>query len=524
MPIRMRKDKSDGNSQSGRPRRRRSSASESKGVRGLGGNLVGILIYALPWLLKRPKVLAVLVVLGVVVYFFFGRDLAALPQDGSQPSYFTGGNFDKAKYEETEIFEPLADNIKNPLPTKVSLLEYAPSRLNQGRQGSCVAWASAYAARTILEARRTGNSPNSVRFSPSFMYNQISTDHYNCQGSYISLAMNNMLNQGAVAYSDFKYDPSSCSRKPTSSLKRKANKYKINGFQRLTEDGQSGTAEMLAIKQNLAHGSPVIIGMLVGGTFMSDMNGRDLWEPTDLDYDQNEFGGHAMCVIGYDDYMAGGSFQLMNSWGEQWGEQGICWIRYSDFRYFNVESYGVYPMGNANDVAQKTFSGSFALELNSGAKTIVLKHQEGIYFETVGKLSSNDKFKVEFTNNIECYTYIFGKEMDGSAYVLFPYTQKHSPYCGVTGTRLFPRDYSMQADDLGKKDKIAVLITKEPIDYNDMNNRINSGKAKTFEERVEIAMAGKYDNNVRFSGTKMISFEGSTSKEKDIVFVIGVKK
>jgi hypothetical protein len=390
----MSKDKSSDTSRSGPPKRRRSSGAKSSGAGGQGGNLARILIYALPWLVKHRKILGVLVVLGVLVYFYFDLELAGLSDDGGQSTYFTGGSFDKAKYESTEIFEPLADNIKNPLPAKISLLVYAPSRLNQGQQGSCVAWASAYAARTILEARRTGKSPNSVRFSPSFMYNQISTDQFNCQGSYISLAMKHMMNQGAVAFSDFKYDPSNCSRKPSGSLSRKANKFKINGFQRLTEDGKSGTAEMLAIKQNLAQGSPVIIGMMVGGTFMSDMNGRDLWEPTDLDYDQNEFDGHAMCVIGYDDYKAGGSFQLMNSWGEQWGEKGVCWIRYSDFRYFNVESYGVYPMGDASDVAQKTFSGSFALELNSGAKSIVLSHQDGIYFETVGRLTSNDKFTI----------------------------------------------------------------------------------------------------------------------------------
>ena len=38
-----------------------------------------------------------------------------------------------------------------------------------------------------------------------------------------------------------------------------------------------------------------------------------------------------MCVIGYDDYFEGGAFQVMNSWGKEWGEDGLFWMRYNDF-------------------------------------------------------------------------------------------------------------------------------------------------------------------------------------------------
>ena len=54
--------------------------------------------------------------------------------------------------------------------------------------------------------------------------------------------------------------------------------------------------------------------------------------------------------------------------------------------------------------------------------------------------------------------YLFGEETDGSSYVLFPYTEKHSPYCGITGTRLFPSDHSLEADDVGTVDVMAVVV------------------------------------------------------------------
>ncbi len=181
-------------------------------------------------------------------------------------------------------------------------------------------------------------------------------------------------------------------------------------------------------------------------------------------------------------------------------------------------------MGDANATVETRFKGSFGLELNAGKKNIPLKYVGGMYFETIGKLTSKDMFKVEFTNNIECYTYIFGEETDGTSYVLFPYTPKHSPYCGITGTRLFPRDHSMQPDNKGKKDKIAVLITKQPIDYTAVNKKIASARGATYEEKVANALAGQYETNVRFSGTGIINFDATAQKNKGVAFVIGVNK
>ncbi len=510
-----------------RSNNRRPSNSMRSGGRSGGGVGINVISMLLPFLLKKPKLLIIVAIVGVVAYLFLGKGCSSssLPLDQISQLFSTGNSFNKEAYESVEIYEPLADNVKNPLPEKVSLLKYAPKRLNQGRQGSCVAWASAYAARTILESQRTGKSPNSVRFSPSFMYNQISTDKNSCQGSYIKLAMDNMMGVGAVPFNDFKYDDRSCSKTPSRQLKTQAQAFKIKGFQRLTEeDARFASKEMLAIKQNLAQGSPVIIGMMVGGTFMSKMSGREVWIPSESDYNQRGFGGHAMCIIGYDDYKEGGAFQIMNSWGKDWGIDGVGWIRYTDFKHFNIESYGLYPMGNIEDKNETVFKGGFSLQLNSGQKSMNLEQVGDFYFETTQKINISDKFKVEYTNNVECYTYIFGQETDGSSYVLFPYTPKHSPYCGITGTRLFPRDYSMQADDKGEKDKIAVIITKKPMDYNEMNALISNASGISYEEKVKNALVNTREKNVQFKGKSTISFIASTNDNKRIAFVIGIKK
>lgn len=77
------------------------------------------------------------------------------------------------------------------------MLRFA-DRGNQGQQGSCVAWSCAYSAQTILTAAATGQDPNRIIFSPSYLYNQIKLE--GCQGSYIQRAMESMSRNGGVPF------------------------------------------------------------------------------------------------------------------------------------------------------------------------------------------------------------------------------------------------------------------------------------------------------------------------------------
>ena len=165
MPIRMTPDEGQQDNSSRAPR------PGGGGSSGGGGGLIGSLAPMLIGLLmRRPKLLLVAAVL-FGLYWFFGRGCAPSGADGgnmlSQLLTSRGANFDPAKYDSVAVFEPLADNTKNPLPEKFSLEQFAPQRRNQGQQGSCVAWASAYAARSIVQAEATKADPNSTAESRS---------------------------------------------------------------------------------------------------------------------------------------------------------------------------------------------------------------------------------------------------------------------------------------------------------------------------------------------------------------------
>ena len=531
MPIRMDDDRKKSSGNDNYPGRNTNNPrTPGKG----GGGLIGSL---LPLLLKNPKLL----ILGVVAFFGYqylmgggcgdmsggggGGGITSLITDGL---FSTGFDANPTKYDATEIYEPLADNKKNPLPEKVSLLEHAPKRLNQGRQGSCVGWASSYAARTIIQSQASGNDPNSLAFSPSYLYNQIALNE-NCQGAYLHTAMKYMKEGGVAPFNEYGYDENSCYFNADSRDKQVAQSYKINGFQRLTKGDNIKKVDYVAMKQHLAQGAPVVIGMMVGGSFMQGMMGQDVWIPKQSDYNQSGFGGHAMCVIGYDDYKYGneGAFQIMNSWGPEWGKNGVGWVRYKDFEIFNKEAYGIYPMGDADKPQGTVNEISFGLYLTNQKDYVELKQNfSGVMASTspLAKGKNGSRFKVEVTNSLPCYIYIFGAEQDNSSYVLFPYTSKHSPYCGITGTRVFPNDKSMYPDSEGEKDRIAVVVTNEPLDYDSFNSKLNNASGSSFKEKLDNALgADKKDISVQNTG-KNLKFNTELTGSQKAGWVIELDK
>lgn len=490
MPIRMTPDEGrQGREPAPRPGRSAGST---------GGGLGNLLPLALGFLLKRPKLLLIAAVLFGLYYFFgSGGGTQGITDTVSNLLTVRGADLDPALYDQAEVYEPLADNVHAPLPERVSLAQFAPRRLNQGQQGSCVAWASAYAARTIVQAQANGGRPDATAFSPSFLYNQIKLGN-DCQGAYIYKAMEAMEANGVLPFSQFGYSDESCRKLPDAAEMQQARAYRIKGFQRLSRSGDDQRTDMLAMKQQLSQGSPVVIGMMVGGSFMQAMEGRELWTPTAQDYRMQGFGGHAMCVIGYDDYKVdreqqGGAFLIMNSWGPEWGNDGMAWVRYADFDHFTREAYAVYPQGAGPEARPAEFDISFGLGLvdRQGVATgqhIALEHAGGRVFSTAAPIRKGDRFKVEVTNNAECYIYLFGQELDGSTYVLFPYTPKHSPYCGITGMRVFPRDHSLTADKAGHTDMMAVLVANQPLDYPKINAAMKASPAQGLDAKLAAVL------------------------------------
>jgi len=76
---------------------------------------------------------------------------------------------------------------------------------------------------------------------------------------------------------------------------------------------------------------------MAGKGYSDGTVGNDgLWKPN---YYDKTIGGHAVCIVGYDDYKFGGSFEIMNSWGSDYGDDGYMWIKYDDLIDVIGEAY-----------------------------------------------------------------------------------------------------------------------------------------------------------------------------------------
>jgi len=473
--------------------------------------------------------LIILLVVAVAAYFLLRNQsctggLATISNAVSK--FTTGGKLDPNEFKKASVYEGLEDdNTKNPLPESVSLLKFAPNRQNQGKQGSCVAWSSGYAARSIIESASSAQDPNTVAFSPAFLYSQIGED--NCQGALIIKAMQFMTTKGAVPFTAFPYDENNCSRQPSNQMLADASQFKMHGFNRLTEDAGVSNLSLRAIKEHLAKDAPVVIGMMVGGTFMQGMMGQKVWHPTSEDYTQTGFGGHALCVIGYDDRLEGGSFQIMNSWGTEWGQNGIGWVRYNDFKEFVREAYGIDPLPKKGAALNVDFECTIGLVNNDTKGYIPLKTTTENTFITTTPIRKGTKFKIEIKNALECYIYLFTPNPAGTSFVLFPYKPIHSPYCGITGYRLFPKGQSIRADSLGNKDYMGIVVSKSALDYTAINTAINSSTQQNFGAKLNEAVSAMEIKNVKYSNTSNggIYFKAdATDKNKIVGCVVEIEK
>ncbi len=221
---------------------------------------------------------------------------------------------------------PVAINYGNyqsekKLPSRVDLTDKFPPIGNQGRLGTCVAWAVGYNNKTYLDGLSRNLSSFQLQspenqYSPTDLFFSIEPSKRDCKGGtnfddafnvLISRGINTLLN---VPYDDINCRPNS----PGSPAMASANR--IRNFRRI-----QGSVE--EIKEYLAQGTPVVIGAMVNREFMS-LTGSTVLNNLNYSGDQ---GGHAMIIAGYDDSKS--AFRIINSWGNSWGDNGYLWVGYN---------------------------------------------------------------------------------------------------------------------------------------------------------------------------------------------------
>jgi hypothetical protein len=221
-------------------------------------------------------------------------------------------------------------------PLSVDLSPNFPLPGDQGQQGSCVGWATAYALKSYQEKIELGWSLNTAAhlFSPAFVYNQINGGQD--QGAYIFQALNLFVDQGAATLATMPYSDNDYLTQPSAEALEEASMFTAAGWSRVNDTSQ--------IKAALVNRRPVVGGIKVYSSFYNLYGADSVYNTTTEDY----LGGHAVTIVGYDDNRFDGAFRVINSWSSQWGDDGYFWLPY-DFAAQGIltEAYVVEDAENA---------------------------------------------------------------------------------------------------------------------------------------------------------------------------------
>lgn len=452
-------------------------------------------------------------------------------QLSAQTVYSKGLDFDDAGYDKVLKKAKLTRSLES-VPASASIKMYAPFPKGQGVYGTCSAWASAYCGRTIVEAVKNKWTDRQYitenAYSPAFLFRMLQPDDNTCKGgSSISTAFAILKDKGTLSYNDL---PGSCIPSINQAQLTKAGNGKIKDFLRLFDINTSAQVKIQAVKKSISEKKPVVFGMICPPSFHY---AKEVWKPTEEAL--QSYGGHAMCVVGYDDEKYGGAFEIQNSWGPNWGNEGYIWIKYEDFAKFTPYAFEFVDLPDpspeiADLSGQIKFVLSTGMEMSvnllmstRGLKVVPVKTTPGPLTIYQGQQSylSGTKFRMYISNNQPAYVYAISTDLSNEITKIFPYEEGIS--AALTDKKndisIPDEDHFIEFDNKPGKDFLCVLYSKEELNINDLVQKI-SDQQGSFSEKIYKVIGDKMADpkNIQFS-KENISFQGF-SKGKSIVSMI----
>ena len=214
------------------------------------------------------------------------------------------------------------------LPARVDLRQYASAIEDQGNLGSCTGNAIAGAIELI---DRKNNK--SLEISRLFIYYQerlLEGTVYYDAGAYIRDGIKACYTYGAPLESLWPYNENRWATRPTTAAYNDAKNRKVSGYAKC--------ANFTTVKTALANNTPVIVGFDVYASFEGTVNNTTGMMPYPNTVTEEYLGGHAVCIVGYDDNLNGGRFICRNSWGTGWGDHGYFYMPYQVIQNTSMSS------------------------------------------------------------------------------------------------------------------------------------------------------------------------------------------
>lgn len=422
-------------------------------------------------------------------------------------------------YANSPIAAPLMRGDYHDLPSKFSLKAYAPTPGSQGPYGTCAGWSTAYEARTILEGINEDWSQSKIdsnTFSPSFVYNLIAKGRGCYAGTSLIDALNVLKDKGCEKLKNFAYN---CDLKVTNKDEQRAAKYKIIEYREVANFRTDNKS--MYVKKSIANSRPVVIAMNCPESFD---NAGKVWNPAIKDYKSRAMQGHSITVIGYDDNKFGGAFQIINSWGTDWGDHGFTWIRYTDFNVFCRYAF---------EVLLKTKLSPNVPDLKGSLKFTEFGGKEmkttfdGKYFVTQKSYPVGTLFGLKISNDEPAYVYALGSDKTYRVTKLFPLNKRMLAYLPYeqNDVAIPDENHFNMIDTTSGSSYYCFLYAKTSLDIDNIMKKIEDGKGD-FEHRLYAAIKNLRVSNkdIKFSSGKEIKFSAKSHGKTVVPIVVEIPK
>jgi hypothetical protein len=440
--------------------------------------------------------------------------------------------FDVPSYRGTPYKARLTASSYAAMPASASLEQYCPTPGDQGQYGTCVAFATAYHARTIMTAKLKGLTNkadiNKLIHSPTWVYEQIKpkTDTKCQDGSNPIEALELMKTHGCPPISVLPY---SCGGYITTKVKEAAADFVLEDYQILfLPDQEDADVRIKATKKALSEGYPVVLCFIVPESFYT---AKVLWEPAATDNGPTgQHGRHAMCVVGYDDNKYGGAFRVLNSWSSKWGDGGFVWIKYADYAKYALGALQGIPSAIYEPEPQRPenkpivvkpevkpspapvnkikLEGFVEFKQNTGenmpaskilTRNLVVEddtktnpYKEDLVAYRMDKdYISGTKFRFFLNTNTESYIYAFATDLSGKVNKILPFADNMSSHIGANSQIAFPSETKVIKMDENKgTDYLLILFSAEKLDPSVLLEKMNATKG-SLSQKVGAALGDR---------------------------------
>ncbi|MCW8850689.1 MAG: hypothetical protein OQJ81_11970 [Melioribacteraceae bacterium] len=449
------------------------------------------------------------------ILLFLIIDISIVSEISAQ-QYGTGLLLNDEAFENNAKSVTLMRGDYRDLPKKASIKIFSPTPGSQGSYGTCSGWSTAYAGRTILEGMRN-NWPQEIIdsnvFSPSFVYNQIKFGDDCYSGASIIDALDILKEQGGLKLIDFAYD---CNLNITEEDKNIAEEFTIIEYREVSN--KSTSDKVIKVKKSLSQQKPVVIAIECPNSFFS---AGEVWIPGKSDYKRWST-GHALCVVGYDDDKYGGAFEIINSWGQEWGKDGYTWIRYYDFQYFCLFAFELIDKV-VHEKYEWDLSGSLRfVESNSQPMRSLFRNA---MFEMENIYSSGTLFELFVSNNEPAYIYAFGTDTTNKTYKIFPFHNQMLAYLPYSENNFAIPDegsYTM-LDEVAGTTYYCFLYSNQELDIDDILEKFESNNG-TFSENLNRALGDKLilPKNISYMDGEVIKFKAKSSGKNILPVIVKI--